>query len=199
MKIIQEATRLLAHHRGLITKGVQCSITHQYKIPSQFQAFCLALRYLMQNYDEYWLLECWYHFSLLQPEMRPLLLFEELCNSINLFYFGEPIETRTKTVSLLHIREKTFAGIHSSCRSNNEFHEGSRYSILTSSCGLTCDFFNLNKFYRRQKKKVGKYSRVLYYDWSTSWKSFIHWQKYFPKKIRVLSSLSEASIFFHDK
>ena len=38
-KIIQEATRLLAFQHGLMTKGMQCSITQQCEIPSQFREF----------------------------------------------------------------------------------------------------------------------------------------------------------------
>ena len=56
MRIKQEATRLLAVHHGLILKGVDCERKHQYKTIGSLKAACLALR--IQNYDEFWLLEC---------------------------------------------------------------------------------------------------------------------------------------------
>ena len=58
VKIIQEATRLLAVHHGLILKGVDCERNHQYRTIGSLRATCLALRYRIQNYDEFWLLEC---------------------------------------------------------------------------------------------------------------------------------------------
>ena len=58
VKIIQEATRLLAVHHWLVEKGVDCDRRHQYKTPSFFKATCLALRYRLPFYDEYWVLEC---------------------------------------------------------------------------------------------------------------------------------------------
>ena len=58
VKIIQEATRLLAVHHGLILKGVDCERKHQYRTIGPLRAACLALRYRIQYYDEFWLLEC---------------------------------------------------------------------------------------------------------------------------------------------
>ena len=58
VKIIQEATRLLAVHHGLIQKGVDCDRKHQYKMIGSLRATSLALRYRIQHHDEYWLLEC---------------------------------------------------------------------------------------------------------------------------------------------
>ena len=58
VKIIQEATRLLAVHHGLIAKGVDCERKHQYRTIGPLRATCLALRYRIQYYDEFWLLEC---------------------------------------------------------------------------------------------------------------------------------------------
>ena len=56
--MIQEATRLLAVHHGLIAKGVDCERKHQYRTIGAVRATCLALRYRIQYYDEFWLLEC---------------------------------------------------------------------------------------------------------------------------------------------
>ena len=58
VKIIQEATRLLARHHGLVTKGIDCNQNHEYKTLGFIKAFYLAARYRIQYYDEYWLLEC---------------------------------------------------------------------------------------------------------------------------------------------
>ena len=58
VKIIQEATRLLAVYHGLIAKGVDCERKHQYRTIGALRATCLALRYRIQYYDEFWLLEC---------------------------------------------------------------------------------------------------------------------------------------------
>ena len=58
VKIIQEATRLLARHHGLLVNGVDCTRKHEYKTTGFFKALYIATRYRIQHYDEYWLLEC---------------------------------------------------------------------------------------------------------------------------------------------
>ena len=59
VKILQEATRLLALHHGLILKGVDCERKHQYRTIVSLRAVWLALRYRIQYYGDFWLMECW--------------------------------------------------------------------------------------------------------------------------------------------